>query len=94
MNPLHEEGRYESALPGTGAGRPHHHLVCISCKKVRDLYDVAPPRIGDAQGFEVRALKVQVEGVCQDCARRRRARNMSSASATSISAAIGRMAIG
>src|SRR5205085_7739482 len=25
VNPLHEEGRYEAALPGVA--RPHHHLV-------------------------------------------------------------------
>src|SRR5213082_3214442 len=67
VNPLHEQGRYEAALPGTGAGRPHHHLVCVSCKKVRDLYDVAPLRIGDAQGFEVRAVRVQAEGLCPEC---------------------------
>ena len=34
VNSLHEEARYEAALPGTGAGKPHHHLICISCKKV------------------------------------------------------------
>jgi Fur family peroxide stress response transcriptional regulator len=67
VNPLHEEGRYEAALPGTGAGRPHHHLVCISCKKVRDLHDVGPLRIGDAQGFEVSAVRVQAEGLCPEC---------------------------
>jgi Fur family peroxide stress response transcriptional regulator len=39
VNSLHEHGRYEAALPGTGAGQPHHHLVCISCKRVLDLYD-------------------------------------------------------
>jgi len=39
VNPLHEQGRYEAALPGTGAGRPHHHLVCVRCKTVRDLHD-------------------------------------------------------
>jgi Fur family peroxide stress response transcriptional regulator len=75
VNPLHETGRYEAALPGTGAGKPHHHLVCVSCKKVSDLHDRSLDglSVADAQGFQVRALKVQVEGVCPDCARRRRA---------------------
>src|SRR4051794_11092571 len=27
VNTLHEQGRYEAALPGTGAGKAHHHLV-------------------------------------------------------------------
>ena len=71
VNTLHEQGRYEAALPGTGAGRPHHHLVCVSCKKVIDLHDerfdairVSPH---ETQGFEVRAVRVQVEGLCPDC---------------------------
>ncbi len=74
VNPLHEEGRYEAALPGTGAGRPHHHLVCVSCKKVRDLYDdgLDQLRLRDTQGFAVRAVRVQAEGLCPACQARRR----------------------
>ena len=70
VNPLHEQGRYEAALPGTGAGRPHHHLVCVQCKDVRDLHDpgLEGLQVSDLQGFEVRALKVQVEGICPRCA--------------------------
>lgn len=73
VNPLHEEGRYEAALPGTGAGKPHHHLVCTSCKKVRDLHDseLDGLRVRDAQGFEVRAVRVQAEGLCPECRARR-----------------------
>ena len=69
VNPLHEQGRYEAALPGTGAGRPHHHLVCVSCKKVRDLHDseLDRLRVKNAQGFDVRAVRVQAEGLCPDC---------------------------
>ena len=69
VNSLHEEGRYEAALPGTGAGRPHHHLVCISCKKVRDLHDreLDRLRVRDAQGFDLRAVRVQAEGLCPEC---------------------------
>jgi len=69
VNPLHEQGRYEAALPGAGAGRPHHHLVCVSCKKVRDLHDADLDRLRlrDAQGFDIRAVRVQAEGLCPDC---------------------------
>jgi len=77
VNPLHEQARYEAALPGAGAGRPHHHLVCVSCKKVRDLHDrgLDGLRIADAQGFSVRAVRVQAEGLCPECrARSPRAR--------------------
>lgn len=69
VNPLHQQGRYEAALPGVGAGRPHHHLVCVSCKKVRDLHDAELDRlrVRDAQGFDVRAVRVQAEGLCPGC---------------------------
>jgi Fur family transcriptional regulator, peroxide stress response regulator len=70
VNSLHEHGRYEAALLGTGAGKPHHHLVCIRCKRVPDLHDrrFDSLRFGaEAQGFEVRAVRVQVEGLCPSC---------------------------
>jgi Fur family peroxide stress response transcriptional regulator len=69
VNPLHAQGRYEAALPGTGAGRSHHHLVCTSCGKVRDLHDqdLDKLRVRDSQGFELRAVRVQAEGLCPDC---------------------------
>ncbi len=71
VNALHEEGRYEAVLPGTGAGGPHQHLVCVSCKKVLDLHleRLADLSVGtrEAQGFEVRAVRVQVEGLCPEC---------------------------
>jgi Fur family transcriptional regulator, peroxide stress response regulator len=79
VNALHEQGRYEAALPGTGAGTPHHHLVCVRCRKVVDLHDARlnSLRVSDAQGFEVRALKVQVEGICPECAGRTRRQGVS-----------------
>ena len=71
VNTLHDQGRYEAALPGTGAGAPHHHLVCIRCKQVWDLHDGALDNLSigprGMQGFEVRAVRVQVEGLCPAC---------------------------
>src|SRR5256885_13831048 len=54
VNPLHEQGRYEAALPGTGAGQAHHHLGCGSCKEVRDLPDseLDPLRVRDPHGVD------------------------------------------
>ncbi|HET7788966.1 MAG TPA: Fur family transcriptional regulator [Myxococcales bacterium] len=74
VNSLHEEARYEAALPGTGAGRPHHHLVCVECHRILDLHDSGLDglRLRDAQGFAVRAVRVQAEGLCPDCQRRTR----------------------
>jgi Fur family peroxide stress response transcriptional regulator len=71
VNPLHAQGRYEASLPGTGAGESHHHLVCTVCHTVCDLPSSALPRPTlreeDAQGFEVREVRVQVEGRCPRC---------------------------
>jgi Fur family transcriptional regulator, peroxide stress response regulator len=76
VNVLHEQGRFEAALPGTGAGKAHHHLVCISCRKVSDLPAESLPKLAvlpaDTQGFEVRAVRVQVEGLCPECRRQGR----------------------
>ena len=84
VNALHEHGRYEAALPGTGAGSPHHHLVCIRCRKVVDLHDagLGDLQVSDSQGFEVHALKVQVEGVCPECAGRRKVQRSANATVT------------
>jgi Fur family peroxide stress response transcriptional regulator len=76
VNVLHEQGRFEAALPGTGAGKPHYHLVCIACRKVCDLPEESLPALRveprDAQGFEVQAVRVQVEGLCASCKAARR----------------------
>ncbi|HEY6909985.1 MAG TPA: Fur family transcriptional regulator [Myxococcales bacterium] len=72
VNALHEEARYEAALPGTGAGLPHHHLVCVACHRILDLHDSGLDglQLRDAQGFAVHAVRVQAEGLCPDCQRR------------------------
>jgi Fur family transcriptional regulator, peroxide stress response regulator len=84
VNALHEHGRYEAALPGTGAGSPHHHLVCIRCRKVVDLHDAGLDdlQVSDPHGFEVHALKVQVEGICPECARGKKSQRSVNATVT------------
>jgi Fur family peroxide stress response transcriptional regulator len=71
VNPLHAQGRYEASLAGTGAGEPHHHLVCTECHAVHDLpLSMLPPpalREESAMGFDVRCVRVQVEGICPAC---------------------------
>lgn len=73
VNALQGEGRFEAALPGTGAGRPHHHLVCTKCRAICDLPDEALPGLRvdarDALGFEVRSVRVQAFGLCPACRR-------------------------
>ncbi|HLG66384.1 MAG TPA: Fur family transcriptional regulator [Acidimicrobiales bacterium] len=50
--------------------RAHSHLVCRSCKKVRDL-DVDYPELavppGHDQGYDVRHAEVVFRGLCEEC---------------------------
>jgi Fe2+ or Zn2+ uptake regulation protein len=74
---LAELGEVAALDLGTGTARfdpnverAHHHLVCRSCGKVRDL-DVSfdglsvPP--GEVQGYEVSSAEVVFRGLCGDC---------------------------
>lgn len=68
LTPLHETARFDANLDH------HHHLVCTSCKKVLDLYDDDLDGLrlpaARAKGFKVSNIRVQVEGLCSDCAGR------------------------
>ncbi len=56
--------------------RSHHHLVCRSCGKVRDLHvsftGLAVPA-AQAQGFSVAGAEVVFRGLCDRCRRPRAA---------------------
>jgi Fe2+ or Zn2+ uptake regulation protein len=63
---------------GTGSVRvdpnvehAHHHLICTSCGRVRDvLVDVRGLRLParERSGFTVADVEVHFRGVCEDCA--------------------------
>ena len=86
---------------GTGSSRfdpnvgEHHHLVCTSCGKVRDLaatfadLDVPP---GDRQGFELADAEVVFRGRCAEC--RTTAGRAAAGRATAGRAAAGRATAG
>jgi Fe2+ or Zn2+ uptake regulation protein len=49
----------------------HHHLICTSCGKVRDvLVDVGTLRVSarERRGFRVADVEVHFRGVCDECA--------------------------
>ncbi len=79
---LHELAALGQLVPmdvGTGTTRfdpnveeSHHHLVCRSCGKVRDLFAdfsglKVPP--GAGEGFEVGEAEVVFRGLCDECLR-------------------------
>lgn len=49
----------------------HHHLICDSCGKIRDLDEASleelPIHMKSRQGFRIRDYSVQLRGLCSDC---------------------------
>ena len=80
LNELAAMGEVAALDLGTGTTRfdpnvesLHHHLVCRSCGKVRDLHadfsDVTVPK-GSGDDFEVGHAEVVFRGVCSECRQR------------------------
>ena len=77
LNDLAELGAISMLDVGTGSARfdpnvetPHHHLVCRSCGKVRDLAADFPGLTVSrraAKGFAVDSAEVVFRGLCDDC---------------------------
>jgi Fur family transcriptional regulator, peroxide stress response regulator len=77
LHDLADMGEIQALELGTGSARfdpnvdAHHHLVCSSCGKVRDLYadfdEVSVPA-GAEQGFTVGSAEVVFRGRCDECA--------------------------
>lgn len=77
LNDLAELGAISVLEVGTGQARfdpnvetRHHHLVCRSCGRVRDLAadfpDLQVPRRA-AQGFDVDSAEIVFRGLCDVC---------------------------
>ncbi len=49
---------------------PHHHLICVRCRKVIDIQEEYGLDIPDAskRGFEVMGNHIEFYGICSDCA--------------------------
>jgi Fur family peroxide stress response transcriptional regulator len=50
---------------------PHHHAVCVACKRIIDIFDpdlgrVRPPRVVKDR-FQVLGHRVEFYGYCADC---------------------------
>lgn len=77
LHDLAELGEVVTLDVGTGAVRfdpnveqPHHHLVCRSCGKVRDLFvdlPVVQLPANLVHGYDVERREVVFRGLCGDC---------------------------
>lgn len=65
VNRLHQTNRLDANLD------QHHHLICVHCEGVTDLYDSqldgAKSREESPGGFQVLNYRVEAYGVCPDC---------------------------
>lgn len=54
--------------------RNHHHLICISCKKIRDIYDDFRIDVPDdvKASFEMVGNHIEFYGICPECKKERR----------------------
>ena len=45
----------------------HGHFICYSCSQTFCIQDVKSPEITPLKGFDVKELKLILEGYCRDC---------------------------
>jgi len=67
VNQLYNAARYDANLA------PHHHIVCVECKKIEDIYDnsVNHTKIyNKIQDYEVVGYAVLFNGICSDCSKK------------------------
>ncbi len=48
---------------------PHHHLICMKCKKIVDIHGEYDLNISDEQkeGFKIVGNHVEFYGLCKEC---------------------------
>lgn len=65
VTPLHETARYD------GNTRPHHHVVCVRCKRVEDLeapeFDTLLAGRQSLGEFQLLGCSVEVRALCRRC---------------------------
>lgn len=77
LHSLASLGEIQALDLGTGSTlfdatvRPHHHLVCTSCRRTEDVdFELAALEPGQRHGFVIHNTDVVARGLCPDCAER------------------------
>ena len=67
VNYWHDRSRFDANIS------PHHHLICLGCRKIQDLTDEGLDRLSVSDqaggGFEVTGHRVEFHGYCAACCR-------------------------
>lgn len=64
VNPLYDTARYETQT------HPHHHLICVRCKKIVDIDEEELTKLNipeNFHGFDILNYQVQITGICENC---------------------------
>ena len=64
INVLHHSARFD------GDTSPHHHFVCIRCKKIIDLHNLKIPKIKipkQISAAEIFFQQLRINGICEEC---------------------------
>jgi Fe2+ or Zn2+ uptake regulation protein len=77
LSALREAGLIQEVNGGRGVVRfdanvrPHHHLVCLECRRILDLMDDGLDHLsisdGQMKGFRVVGHRVEFQGYCAAC---------------------------
>src|SRR3989454_723442 len=71
VNLGHQHARFDANL------ERHHHLVCLGCQKIEDIYEEGLNRLKLAprnrRGFAIQGHRVEFQGYCGSCQRNKRA---------------------
>jgi Fur family transcriptional regulator, peroxide stress response regulator len=70
---LHDSARYDGNMI------PHHHVVCVKCRRIRDIEIPRLDRILAGQSelgeFTVLGSSLEIQALCEDCAAKRAGTN-------------------
>ena len=82
---LHDSARYDGNLD------PHHHVVCVKCRRVRDIEIPELERVLKGRAtvgdFQILGSSLEIQGLCSDCRKTKAAAEISRARASSNRAA-------
>ncbi len=66
---LHDSARYDGNLA------PHHHVVCVTCRRIRDIEIPRLDRLlagrSELGEFTVLGLSLEIHALCEDCGAKR-----------------------
>lgn len=69
VNYWHDRSRFDANIA------PHHHLICLECRRIQDVMDRALDRLTLSRarktGFQVTGHRVEFHGYCAACRRAR-----------------------